>query len=770
MKRYLYFIAALTLVLSCGKPENPGKEDTEVTIKTAPTALTFTSDGTESFTLAVTASGDWTASKTAAWITVRPDKGTGNTSVTVTVGFNTGDAREGVITFQDVARTVSAEVKVKQDGYTAPVEANVEPDPAVFDGNKRASTTYQLLIYSFADSNGDGVGDFKGIEEKLDYLDGLGVTGIWLSPAQKTSSYHGYDVDDYFSLNPWYGTESDFRSLIDAAHAKGIKIYMDYVLNHSGVHNDWFTTAVSSPSNEYSGYYVLSENPEADLKAGKLDNFAGQTSYDNMGGWTSVTGGNAGYKGRLHFKVDMNKSTVTVTETSEAAQSPNTSNPAMWLWYGSVTSHVGMYTTGDKVYEITLDFDSDWGFLVCSKTDWSAGSKYGSQNSSSIEFGKPFPLYHNSNNDQVKNIVFGGYSTYYFGAFGAWMPDLNYGPYTSCENSAAFKATVQSAQKWIDMGVDGFRLDAVVWVYQAKHDANVRFLDQWYKAVNKVYHNAGHTDDIYMVGEAWCDNHGTEKLYYKGLPSNFEFDYGGMLSDALNNGNGSSYASKVIGYVNDHSAQRSDAITSLFFTNHDQDRWSEWVGQSIPRQKQAAAMLLTSAGMPYIYMGEELGYTGKRTGDSDVPRRMPMAWDSNLSNLAKYGLDDSHRYDNTDYKIVKGSVSVATQEADAGSLLNVYKTWSRLRNTYPALANGTMSEHGTLNKNNANAKSIAAWYMTSGSQRLLVIHNLGTAKSVTISDDLSHPIALLGTATVTANSTGSSTLKLGANSSVVFLL
>ena len=762
MKRYLYVIAAL-LVAACGKPLEPEKPETKVSVSAFPTTLSFTSEGTESSTVTVSATGEWTASKSAAWITVSPSSGTGNASVTVTAGYNSGEAREGTITFQDKARTVSAEVKVRQEGYTSPPETpetNIVPSPQAFDGTKRSSTTYQLLIYTFADSNGDGVGDFKGIQNKLDYLDGLGVTALWLSPAQKTSSYHGYDVDDYFALNPLFGTEQDFKNLIDAAHGKGIKIYMDYVLNHTGLHNNWFTTAVSSVSNEYSDYFVLSENPDADLKAGKLDNFAGQTSYNNMGSWTQITGGEAGYKGRLHFKVDMNDKTVTVTKTNEAAQSPNKTNPAMWLWYGAVTSHVGMYTTGDKVYEITLDFDSDWGFLVCSKTDWSGGSKYGSQNSASIEFGKPFPLYNNANNDLVKNVTFGGYTTYYFGAFGSWMPDLNYGPYSSCEESAAFKATVESAKKWIDMGVDGFRLDAVVWIYQAKHEANVRFLDQWYKAVNKAYKDAGHSDDIFMVGEAWCDNHGAEKMYYKGLPSNFEFDYAGMLSDVLNNGKGSNYASTVIGYINDHAGQRSDAITSLFFTNHDQDRWSEWVGKSMPRQKQAAAMLLTSAGKPFIYMGEELGYTGKRTGDSDIPRRMPMAWDNQLSDLAKYGLDDSHKYDNTDYSIVKGSVSVAAQEADAGSLLNVYKTWSRLRNTYPALAEGTMTVAPV------NAGSIAAWYMTSGNQKLLVIHNTAsTAKAITVQDDISRAVALLGTASIKQK-----TLTIGPNSSVVFNL
>ena len=746
----LPLVAALFVSLSCGPKEEPIVQDT---LTVSPTSLEFEAEDKSVKLVNITTNGDWKATPSNSWIHMEKTSGTGKASLTVTVDANLGEDRSGSIS---VTGAQSASVTVTQKGRNI---VTVVANPDTFDGTKRASTTYQLLIYSFADSNGDGVGDFKGIQNKLDYLDGLGVTGIWLSPAQKTSSYHGYDVDDYFALNPLFGTEQDFKNLIDAAHAKGIRIYMDYVLNHTGKNNEWFKTAVSSASNEYSDYFVLSQDPDADLKAGKLDNFGGQTSYSNMGGWTYISGGEAGYKGRLHFKVDMNDKTVTVTKTSDAAQSPNKTNPAMWLWYGAVTSHVGMYTTGDKVYEITLDFDSDWGFLVCSKTDWSGGSKYGAQNSDPLEFGKPFPLYNNTNNDLVKNVIFGGYATNYFGAFGSWMPDLNYGPYTSCENSPAFKATVESAKKWVEMGVDGFRLDAVVWIYQAKHDANFRFLDQWYKAVDKVYKEAGHSDNIFMVGEAWCDNHGIEKQYYKGLPSNFEFDYLGTLTSAFN-GNAAKYVSTVTGFIDDHKAQRADAITSIFMTNHDQDRAAEYFGKNEAKEKQAAAMMLTTPGKPFIYMGEELGYTGKRTGDSDAPRRMPMAWDNQLSNLAKYGLDDNHRYDNTDYSIVKGSISVAVQEANAESLLNVYKTWSRLRNTYPALAEGTMTAAP------GNGGTIAAWYMTSGNQKLLVIHNTsGSEKTVTVSDNMTHAVGLLGTASYDHDK-----LTLGPNSSVVFKL
>jgi glycosidase len=227
----------------------------------------------------------------------------------------------------------------------------------------------------------------------------------------------------------------------------------------------------------------------------------------------------------------------------------------------------------------------------------------------------------------------------------------------------------------------------------------------------------------------------------------------------VNNGSGSSFASTVAGYIQDHKSQRADAITSIFMTNHDQDRASESFGRDAAKEKQAAAMLLTSEGKPFIYMGEELGYWGK-TDKGDASRRQPMAWDKKLTGLCKFGLSDNHKSDITDYNMVKADISVETQEADENSLLNVYKTWSRLRNTYPALAEGAMST------TDLSGSSIASWYMTAGSQKLLVIHNVAnTEKTVTVGDSMKKPVALLGTATTSAKD-----LTLGAHSSVVFEL
>jgi glycosidase len=694
----------------------------------------------------VSTNGSWVATPAGNWIHLDKSSGSGNASITVTVDEQDDQAnRSANILF--VASLSSQEkqasVMVNQSGNSKPPVVEIVPQPAAFDGNKRASTTYQLLIYSFADSNGDGIGDFKGIENRLDYLDGLGATALWLSPAHPTNSYHGYDVNDYFGLNPKFGTEEDFKSLIDAADAKGIKIYMDYVLNHSGTGTEWFKSVKADPANSpYRDYYVLSTGDYPSQAVGR------------MGGWITLGDGKIGYKGRLHFKVDWTGNTkyVTVTETTESAQSPNTTNAKRWIHVGSKGS-LGMYETSTNIFEITLDVDTDWGFLVRTSNDdsWPSGTKYGGKTGKEvITLGQPFAL----DNTEATNIVF-GQSTSYYASFDASMPDLNYGKPDECETSRAFQSTVASAKKWVEMGVDGFRLDAVVWIYAGSWEANVKFLDKWYKAVNAEYKAVGHSGDIFMVGEAWDGNHSNpEKYYYRGLPSNFEFDYGYALRDMLKSGSASGFASKVAGFVTDHTAQRSDAITSFFLSNHDQNRFASEIGKSVPKEKQAAAILLSGPGKPFVYQGEELGYWGvKDNGDEYV--RTPILWDKAGKECAKKGVNSK-----VDGSMLKADISVEAQQADAGSVWTVYKTWSQLRNTYPALAGGEMS------MTDISGSSIASWYMTSGSQKLLVVHNFSTSeKKTTVSDSMQKPIALLGTASYQEKE-----LTLGPNSSVVFEL
>ena len=123
---------------------------------------------------------------------------------------------------------------------------------------------YEIFVRSFRDSDGNGIGDFNGITEKMDYLQGLGLKGLWLMPINPSPSYHGYDVTDYYAVNPDYGTMDDFKRLLEEAHKRDIKVIMDLVLNHTSAKHPWFQSALT-PGSQYREWYVWSETDPGTL-------------------------------------------------------------------------------------------------------------------------------------------------------------------------------------------------------------------------------------------------------------------------------------------------------------------------------------------------------------------------------------------------------------------------------------------------------------------------------------------------------------------------
>ena len=109
---------------------------------------------------------------------------------------------------------------------------------------------YQIYPRSFADGNGDGIGDFAGMIDRLDYLRDLGVGALWLSPHYPSPNADcGYDISDYTGVAPEYGTLDDFRRFLDGAHARGMRVLLDLVLNHTSVEHPWFRESRSSRDN-----------------------------------------------------------------------------------------------------------------------------------------------------------------------------------------------------------------------------------------------------------------------------------------------------------------------------------------------------------------------------------------------------------------------------------------------------------------------------------------------------------------------------------------
>ncbi len=134
-------------------------------------------------------------------------------------------------------------------------------------------TTYEIFVYSFCDSNGDGIGDINGVRSKLDYITDLGFDALWLTPVHPSSTYHKYDVDDYYAIDPAFGTMEDYEALLKECHERGVRVYMDLVLNHTSDEHEWFRTAAeylrSLPAGaepdlsacKYCGYYNFTRQP-----------------------------------------------------------------------------------------------------------------------------------------------------------------------------------------------------------------------------------------------------------------------------------------------------------------------------------------------------------------------------------------------------------------------------------------------------------------------------------------------------------------------------
>lgn len=154
----------------------------------------------------------------------------------------------------------------EDDVYVPELKDDTNTNYTFENVENNGGATYEIFVRSFYDSDGDGIGDLNGVAEKLDYLKDLGVENIWLMPFNESPSYHGYDVEDYYSIEKDYGTIDDFKALNAKADSLGINIYMDLVINHSSSTNPWFIQSVNdyytnnTSADSKKDWYVWSEN------------------------------------------------------------------------------------------------------------------------------------------------------------------------------------------------------------------------------------------------------------------------------------------------------------------------------------------------------------------------------------------------------------------------------------------------------------------------------------------------------------------------------
>ena len=411
---------------------------------------------------------------------------------------------------------------------------------------RRGGVCYEVFVRSFQDSDGDGVGDLRGLTEKLDYInDGdpesrrdLGASCIWLMPVAQSPSYHGYDVTNYYHVNREYGTNEDFRRMVAEAHRRGIRVIVDLVLNHMSSEHPVFKSALLDPASPYRDWFL-------------------------------------------------------------------------------------------------------WSPTQRRTRDWSV------------------PTWHKvPDRDE-----------YYYGLFWHGMPDLN------LANPEVRVEWERVARFWLEeMGVDGFRLDAVGHFFEQGDDprhgpGTHPWLRDYAAHVRRIKPAA------FTVGEVW-DSLGAVLPYYPDqLDAYFAFEVSDALLDAVRTGSGSRLTAAVQRVQRDVPANR----WASFQRNHDQTRTLTYLGGDLPRARLAASLLLTLPGIPFVYYGEEIGMTA----DKPDPRlRTPMHW----ARRPGVGFTDGTAWEPLQPDSFKANVEV--QDPDPGSLLNHYRALIHLRAAHPALGWG----------------------------------------------------------------------------------
>lgn len=310
---------------------------------------------------------------------------------------------------------------------------------------------------------------------------------------------------------------------------------------------------------------------------------------------------------------------------------------------------------------------------------------------------------------------------YYAGYFSNEMPDLN------MENPKVREEIKSIANYWLSVGVDGFRLDAVLHQYGVnEYPSNIKPLAKnmmwWKEFKDSLVQNY---PDAYLVGEAWTDSVLVSPFYY-GLDSNFNFDISDLIINSLYSYN-ANYAKTIIRQHESFREYNKEFIDAPFLSNHDGNnketkaRIASILNGNESRMRLAAEMLLTLPGNPFIYYGEEIGMKGIRYGapDYDKTLRTPMLWSKDEGSL------EATWYTNSNFNQTVKPVDEQLQDPD--SLLNHYKTLINLRKSSLALHDGDMHFYSVGERNFQSF--VRLFDYSKRKDAVLVVHNVSNEES-----------------------------------------
>lgn len=295
----------------------------------------------------------------------------------------------------------------------------------------------------------------------------------------------------------------------------------------------------------------------------------------------------------------------------------------------------------------------------------------------------PYVGYYNFTKEKVNGTYYpvsGIQGWYYEGSFWSEMPDLN------LNNEEVRKELEEVADFWIDLGVDGFRMDAAAHFTEYDNEANTEVL-KWFFGYCKEKN-----PEFYMVSEVWAGLSSIAQYYGSQSPSMFNFDAGqaeGILASVAKGGRKAvDLVERMLMYQKEFSAQNENYIDAPFLTNHDMVRISNALANKEDNLKMAAGLLMMMNGSPFVYYGEEIGMASK--GTKDESKRIAMFW----SEKDTEGI--TRNPSGADLGIKSAFAAVDEQEKDGHSLLNYYRRALRLRNENPEIARGTIAKVESL--------------------------------------------------------------------------
>lgn len=338
----------------------------------------------------------------------------------------------------------------------------------------------------------------------------------------------------------------------------------------------------------------------------------------------------------------------------------------------------------------------------------------------------PYMDYYHFAREQVNGDYYNvsGSDWYYEGVFWSEMPDLNLGNET-------LRAELEDVSRfWIDKGIDGFRMDAVMHFEENDITFNTEALNWLYSFCTSL------NPDFYMVSEVWANKATIASYYASETPSMFNFDLadteGKLIKAARGNYKAANLVENMVGYQTDYAEKYADFIDAPFIANHDMGRVANGLAKDADNMKMACGLLMMMNGNPFVYYGEEIGMSS--SGKKDENKRLPMIWsDTDATGMTDGPMD-------ADKDIVSAFAGVEQQLQDPYSILNYYKRAVRLRNENPEIARGQIQIVEELTEGNQAAITKTYEDSTIG----IVYNTSGEAVSVALSDTALSGMAIRG--------------------------